>query len=72
MNSPRFGLRVASVISGLLCAAHVVRLIAAVRIQIGSVQIDLWPSGFAIVVAAALCGWFWQLSRMAGSPPPAA
>ena len=73
MNSPQLGLRVASVISGLLCVAHIVRLLAEIPIQIGGHHLGLWPSAAASVISAALCGWFWRLGRpsVAPTPPPA-
>jgi hypothetical protein len=72
MNSPQLGLRVASVFSGLLCVAHLVRLLAEIQIQVGGYRVGLWPSALAAVLGAAFCYWFWRLARPPVAPPPAA
>ncbi len=69
MNSPQFGLRVASVLAGLVAVAHVLRLLARLTVVIGGIPLAPWVSAGGVVVAGLLCFWFWRLSRFA---PPAA
>ena len=72
MNSRVVGLRVASAIFGLACAGQVVRLALGLKVMVAGHTIPLWLSGVAVVVAALLCAWLWQLSRETGPTPPAA
>jgi hypothetical protein len=69
MNSPAFGLRVASVITGFVSVAHLVRLFLRFQVVIGSYAVPTWLSGVAWVVFGLLSFWLWKLSRTA---PPAA
>jgi hypothetical protein len=63
MNSQRTGLRVASVIFGLMCLVHVWRLLFAhFTVQIGSHQLPILGSGVAVIVAGGLSIWMWRLS----------
>jgi hypothetical protein len=73
MNSTVCGLRVASVITGLISLAHLVRLFLGFQIMIGSHPVPMWMSGAAFIVAGLLSGWMWKLSMPAAPvPPPAA
>lgn len=72
MKSPDIALRVGSIVAGIACAAHLVRVLAEIPVRIGSFNVGLWPSAIVIVVAGGLSGWFWRLARHgAKSPPPA-
>jgi hypothetical protein len=63
MNSQRTGLRVASVIFGLVCVVHIWRLLMShFTLQIGSHQLPIWGSGVAVVVTGVLSIWMWRLS----------
>jgi len=62
MNSPKAGLRVASVFFGIFAIAHLVRLINQAQITIGTLTIPMDVSWIALIVAAILCVWFWRLS----------
>ncbi len=63
MNSQRTGLRVASVIFGLMCLVHIYRLLFAhFTVQIGSHQLPVWGSGIAIIVTGGLSIWMWRVS----------
>jgi hypothetical protein len=66
MNSPRAGLRVASVLFGIFAIAHILRLIKHAHVMFGSHQIPMGLSWVAVIVAAVLCVWFWQLSSRTG------
>jgi uncharacterized membrane protein YecN with MAPEG domain len=62
MNSPKTGLRVASVLFGIFAIAHVVRLIKQAQVTVGTHTIPMALSWIALVVAAILCIWFWRLA----------
>jgi hypothetical protein len=79
MCSQSVGLRVASVLFGLMCLGHVVRLVKGWDVQIGSHHFSHMLSVIGVVVGAALCVWLWRLAGpccvKAGetptAPPPA-
>ncbi len=78
MSSPTCGLRVASAAFGLICLAHVLRILLRVNVVIGDIYIQRRFSVVAIVVTGALCLWLWMLSNKtaaptapAETPPPA-
>ncbi len=75
MKSQTLGLRVASVITGLVGLAHLLRILAGVQVVIGSWYVQRRWSAVAVLVAASLCVWFWRLSAAASAAranPPAA
>ncbi len=76
MNSPALGLRLASVIFGLICLGHVIRILAHINVVVAGESIGRRWSAIAAVLLAALCGWLWSLASRAkaaeGPVPPAA
>jgi uncharacterized membrane protein YecN with MAPEG domain len=62
MNSQRAGLRVASVIFGVVAIAHIVRLFKHAPITFGSHTVPMSLSWVALIVAGVLCIWMWKLS----------
>jgi len=66
MNSPTTGLRVASVVFGILCLGHIIRLINHASVVVGSHHVPMWVSVVALIVAALLCIWMWRLSNLRG------
>ena len=76
MNSQTVGLRVSSVIFGLFCLFHVVRLCVRAGMTIGSQPIGLTLSVIVIIIAGGLSFWLWKLAGPArtgnktGAPPP--
>ena len=62
MNSPRTGLRVASVLFGIFAIGHLLRLINQARVTVGTLTIPMGVSWIALVVAAILCMWLWRLA----------
>jgi hypothetical protein len=76
MNSPQFGLRVAGTIFGLVCLAHLVRLLLQFRVMLGSHPVPVWMNGIGFVVTGFLAYWLWCLSLPvrppAETPPPPA
>jgi hypothetical protein len=71
MNSPASGLRVASVITGLVSIAHLARLFLHFQILIGSHPVPVWMSGGVFVVSGLLSFWLWKLSLPAKPAAPA-
>jgi hypothetical protein len=70
MSSPTCGLRVASVIFGLMCLAQLLRILLRVSIVVEGYPISRKVSAVAVVITGALCLWLWLLStRTAGSAP---
>jgi len=63
MQRQIFGLRVASVIFGLMSIAQLVRFIIRGRIVLGGHMLPFWPSALAFFVLAGLSIWLWSLSR---------
>jgi len=63
MNSQVIGLRVASVVFGLVSLAQLGRLVTRAEVLVAGYQFPLWPSAVAFVVAGGLCLWMWKLSR---------
>lgn len=63
MNSPRLGLRVASVIFGLMALGQLARLVIQPQVLVGGHEMPLWPSAVALVILGGLAFWMWQLSR---------
>ena len=59
MNSPTTGLRVASVVFGLMAIAQLVRLFVRPEVLVAGYSMPLWPSVLALVVLGGLslgCG----------------
>ena len=75
MNSPALGLRVASVVFGLMGLGQLVRIIMFESVKIGSCLIGRRWSAVAFLVLAALCVWLWMLASKTAQPknetPPA-
>jgi hypothetical protein len=63
MNSPIQGLRVASVVFGLMALAQLARLVIQPRVLVAGYEMPLWPSALALVVLLGLCFWMWKLAR---------
>jgi hypothetical protein len=66
MNSPRTGLRVASVVFGIFAIAHILRLINQAPVMFGGHEIPMGVSWLALIIAGALCLWLWRLSSRTG------
>jgi uncharacterized membrane protein YecN with MAPEG domain len=67
MNSPKTGLRVASILFGLFAIGHLLRLINQAQVTIETHTIPMGVSWIALIVAVILCVWLWRLSSRAGS-----
>jgi hypothetical protein len=64
MNSQTAGLRVASVVFGLMAIAQLGRLLIRPEVVVGGYQMPLWPSVLAFVFLSALSVWMWTLTRV--------
>jgi hypothetical protein len=67
MNSPKTGLRVASIIFGIFAIGHLLRLIKNAQVIVGSHTIPMGLSWVALIVAAILCIWLWRLASRSGT-----
>ena len=64
MKSQIIGLRVASIVFGLMSLAQLVRFIMRAELLVAGYHLPLWPSALAFVVLGGLSLWLWSLSRM--------
>ena len=62
MKSQIIGLRISSVIFGLVCLAHIARVAARIEIVIGHYRLGFLPSWICIIVTGWLCIWLSQLA----------
>ena len=65
MSSPRFGLRVSSVLFGLMSLGQLWRLVAQPELLVSGQMVPVWPSGLAFLVLLGLAIWLWKLSGKA-------
>jgi hypothetical protein len=77
MKSQSVGLRVSSVIFGLVALVHLARIFRKTDVAVGSHHLGPMLSWIAIVVSAALCVWLWKLAgpccaQEPKAPPPQA
>jgi hypothetical protein len=63
MNSQVLGLRVASIIFGLMSLAQLLRLVIQPKGLVAGHRMPLWPSVLALVVLGGLSIWLWKVSR---------
>jgi len=63
MNSPILGLRVASIVFGLMSLAQLTRVIIRPEVLVAGHLIPLWPSVLAFLLLAALSAWLASLAR---------
>ena len=62
MNSQILGLRVASVVFGVICLVQLARLIIRPEVLVAGHLIPLWPSVLAVLILASLGFWLWRLA----------
>jgi hypothetical protein len=63
MDSQVFGLRVASVVFGLMSLAQLARLLIRPQVLVAGHEMPLWPSALAFVFLGGLSLWMWKLTR---------
>ena len=64
MKSQILGLRIASAIFGLVCAAHVLRVVTRVDVLVAGHQVPLWANVLGAVISGALSFWMCRLSGL--------
>ena len=62
MKSSVLGLRVASVVFGLMSLAQLARLLIHPQVLVAGHEMPLWPSVLAMVVLGGLSLWMWKLA----------
>jgi hypothetical protein len=62
MNSQTTGLRVASVVFGLMAIAQLVRLLIRPEVLVAGYSMPLWPSVLAFFFLGGLSIWMWKLA----------
>ena len=62
MNSQATGLRVASVVFGLIAIAQFLRVIIRPEVLVAGQPLPLWPSVLAVVLLGGLSLWMWKLA----------
>lgn len=62
MNPQILGLRVASIVFGLMFLAQLARLILQPEVLVAGYRLPLCPSALAFVVLAGFSIWLWKLS----------
>ena len=67
MNPHILGLRVASIIFGLMSLAQLARLLIRPEVLVAGYRMPLWPSAIAFVVLGGLSIWLWKLTRTPGN-----
>jgi len=63
MKAQITGLRVASVVFGLMALGQLVRLIIRPEVLVAGHLMPLWPSALAFVILGGLSLWMWKLAR---------
>jgi hypothetical protein len=63
MRSQITGLRVASVVFGLMALAQLMRLITHPAMIVGGSALPLWPSFLGFIVMGGLSFWMWTLTQ---------
>ena len=63
MNSQITGLRVASLVFGLMSLAQLLRLIIQPTVIVAGHFLPLWPSILAFMILASLSYWLLQLTH---------
>jgi hypothetical protein len=63
MNSKITGLRVASIVFGLMAIAQLVRLVIRPEVLVAGHPMPLWPSVLACIILGSLSVWMWKLTR---------
>lgn len=67
MNSTTTGLRVASVVFGLMTIAQLARLLIRPEVLVAGYSMPLWPSALALIFLGGLSFWMWKLARKPAS-----
>jgi hypothetical protein len=63
MRSQITGLRVASIVFGLIALGQLARLVSRPEVLVAGSPMPLWPSVMAFIVLGALSFWMWRLTH---------
>lgn len=63
MRSQITGLRVASVVFGLMALAQLARLITHPAMYVAGSPLPLWPSFLGFIIMGGLSVWMWTLTH---------
>jgi hypothetical protein len=63
MRSQITGLRVASVVFGLISLAQLMRLITHPSVYVAGSPLPLWPSFLGVLIMGGLSFWMWTLAE---------
>jgi hypothetical protein len=66
MTAQILGLRVASVVFGVMAIAQLARLVIRPEVLVAGHSMPLWPSVLAFIVLSGLSLWMWTLSHTSG------
>lgn len=65
MRSQITGLRVASIVFGLIAIGQLARLVMRPEVLVAGSPMPLWPSVMAFIILGALSLWMWKLTHTA-------
>jgi hypothetical protein len=63
MRSQITGLRVASIVFGLLAVAQLIRLLMRPAVLVAGSPMPLWPSLLGFIIMGFLSFWMWKLTH---------
>lgn len=63
MSTQITGLRVASIVFGLIAVAQLFRLIMRPEVLVFGSPMPQWPSFLGFIIMGALCLWMWKLTH---------
>jgi hypothetical protein len=63
MRAQILGLRVASIVFGLMSVGQLARFIINPEVLVAGYLMPLWPSALAFAFLGGLSLWLWKLSR---------
>ena len=63
MRSQITGLRVASIVFGLIAIAQLIRLVMRPTVLVAGSPMPLWPSLLGFIIMGALSLWMWKLTH---------
>jgi hypothetical protein len=63
MKSPITGLRVASIVFGVIALLQLMRVAIRPEVLVAGHPMPLWPSVLAVIIFGGLSLWMWNLAR---------
>ncbi|MFA5263950.1 MAG: hypothetical protein WC378_08985 [Opitutaceae bacterium] len=68
MNSPILGLRVASVVFGVICLGQLFRIVMDLQVLVAGHLVGRRWSAIVVIITGALCAWLWKLACPKSTP----